>query len=201
MVDRGREEAQVCRVSGAGNDPAHVRTVDEQVVVGAERGDGVVAAVRNEAVATAGQVEPEVSGERVHVDVGVAENVDAGAFGGEHLGDHPAVAFPAAHGMPEPVVDGDTYPAGRTRRGSGLRGVLRLPRVGGILRRMVGPLLCGGPRGVLRPAGRRGCRRLLCCDRMSGHRRTSQFSSLWRCTFAVRVIARRRAIMVGSRRR
>ncbi len=187
----------------AGDQPAHVRTVDEQVVVGADLRDGVVAPVGQQAVPAAGQVEPEVVAERVQVDRRVPEDVDLGAFGREHLGDHPVVAFPAAHGMPEPVVDGGPYTPGRLGYLPWAPRFLRAFRLAASLPRGVGRALRGGLGGDrLRCGwlcGDRLCRGRLC--RRPGHRCTSQFSSSrWRVD-AVREIIRRRVSMAGSSRR
>ncbi len=137
--------------------------------------------------------------ERVQVDRRVPEDVDLGAFGREHLGDHPVVAFPAAHGVPEPVVDGGPHAPGRPGY---LPRALCFSRtfllaaypLAVYLSRGVGRALRGGLGGDRLCGGR-------LCRRPGRHRRTSQFSSSrWRVE-AVREITRRRASMTGSSRR
>ncbi len=173
VIGRCREEAQVCRMPRARDQPAHVRAVDEQVVVGAELGYGLVAPVGQQAVAAAGQVEPKMLGDSCQVDLSMAEDVHLGTLGGEHLSDHPVVAFPAAHRVPEPVVDGGPQPAGWS-----------------------GPAAVAGGRAPFFLGTLVALRGHWC-----GHRDASQVSSSRWPTAAVRVIARRRPSITGSSRR
>ncbi len=120
-VERRGEVAEVGVAPRPRGQPAHVRPVDEQVVVLRHRGQLEVALVRHDAQPHTRQVEPEMSGQPVLVEVGVTEQVHLDAVVGQHRGDHARVPLPTALAVPEAVVDSRSHRDTTSQRSSSRR--------------------------------------------------------------------------------